>query len=71
MTLNDERPNTTGREVARFIPVPKSVSEHAQQFLGMDMFGGGVDRVVPSDDAGWRRLIKETDQNQRVLVHCR
>ena len=61
MTLNDEGPDTAGREVARFIPVPRSVSEQAQQFLGMDMFGG-TDRVAPSDPAAWRKLIKETDE---------
>ena len=44
MTLDDEGRSTAGREVARFIPVPTSVSEQAQQFLGMDMFGGGAGR---------------------------
>jgi epsilon-lactone hydrolase len=62
MTLDDEGRSTSGREVARFIPVPTSVSEQAQQFLDMDMFGGGADRVVPTDAAGWRALIKETDE---------
>ncbi len=61
MTLDDER-RRTGREVARFIPVPTSVSEQAQQFLGMDMFGGGAERVVPGDIAGWRALIRKTDE---------
>jgi acetyl esterase/lipase len=63
MTLDDEeRSSTPGREVSRFIPVPTSVSEQAQEFLGMDMFSGGADRVVPTDVAGWRALIKETDE---------
>lgn len=62
MTLDNEGRSTAGREVARFIPVPKSVSDQAQQFLGMDMFGGSADRVVPSDVAGWRALIKATDE---------
>ena len=62
MTSDDEGHRTTGREVARFIPVPKSVSGQAQQFLGMDLFGGSAARVVPSDIAGWRTLIKETDE---------
>jgi epsilon-lactone hydrolase len=61
MTLDDEG-RSTGREVARFIPVPTSVSEQAQQFLGMDIFGGGAERVVPEDIAGWRALIRETDE---------
>jgi acetyl esterase/lipase len=62
MTLDDEGSSTAGREVVRFIPVPTSVSEHAQNFLGMDMFGGGAGRLDPSDIAGWRALIKETDE---------
>ena len=62
VTSDDEGRSTAGREVARFIPVPTSVSEQAQQFLGMDMFGGSAGRVVPSDIAGWRALIKETDE---------
>ena len=61
MTLHDEGRSTEGREVSRFIPVPTSVSEQAQQFLGMDMFGGAAGRMVPRDIAGWRDLIKETD----------
>jgi hypothetical protein len=62
MTLDDEGRSSAGREVARFIAVPTSVSEKAQRFLGMDMFGGGARRSVPSDTAGWRALIKETDE---------
>jgi epsilon-lactone hydrolase len=54
--------STGGMEVARFIPVPTSVSEQVQQFLGMDMFGEGAERIVPSDVAGWRALIKQTDE---------
>src|ERR1017187_8795152 len=62
MTLDGEGRSSAGREVARFIPVPTSVSEQDQQFLGMDMFGGGAERVVPRNIAGWRALIKETDE---------
>jgi len=62
MTLGNEERSIPGRQVTRFIPVPTSVSEQAQQFLGMDMFGGAADRVVPTDDAGWRALIRETDE---------
>jgi epsilon-lactone hydrolase len=62
VTSDDEGRSTSGREVARFIPVPTSVSEQAQQFLGMDMFGGAADRVAPTDVAGWRELIKTTDE---------
>jgi epsilon-lactone hydrolase len=62
MTLDNEGHSTAGREVARFIPVPTSVSEQAQQFLGIDIFGGDSGRVVPTDVAGWRALIRETDE---------
>jgi epsilon-lactone hydrolase len=62
MALESEGHRTAGREVARFIPVPTSISEQAQAFLGMDLFGAGAERVVPSDAAGWRALIKETDE---------
>jgi epsilon-lactone hydrolase len=61
MTLDNEGRTASGREVARFIPVPTSVSEQAQQFLDMDMFGAGAGRAAPKDIAGWRALIKETD----------
>jgi epsilon-lactone hydrolase len=62
MVVDDEGQTTAGREVARFIKVPTSVSKQAQQFLSMDMFGGGAGRVVPRDIAGWKALIKETDE---------
>lgn len=61
MTFDADGRNAAGREVVRFIPVPTSVSEQAQQFLGIDMFGG-AGRLVPRDIAGWRSLIKETDE---------
>ena len=64
MTPDDEGRSAAGREVVRFVPVPTSVSEQAQQFLGLDMFGG-AGRRAPRDLAGWRSLIKETDE---VLV---
>jgi monoterpene epsilon-lactone hydrolase len=62
MTLDDEARRIPGREVARFIPVPTSVSAQAQQFLSIDMFGGDVEHVAPRDVAGWRALIKQTDE---------
>jgi monoterpene epsilon-lactone hydrolase len=62
MTSDDEGRSAAGREVSRFIPVPTSVSAQAQQFLGMDMFGGAAGRTAPTDIAGWRALIKETDE---------
>jgi acetyl esterase/lipase len=62
MTLDEEGRSAVGREVTRFIPVPTSISEQAQQFLGMDMFGGSANRLDPSDVTGWRAKIKATDE---------
>ena len=62
MTWGGEGNRPAGREVARFIPVPTSISEQAQQFLGLDMFGGSSDRLDPSDVEGWKAKIKETDE---------
>jgi epsilon-lactone hydrolase len=61
MTLDDEGRSIPGREVVRWIRVPTSVSEQAQQFLSMDLFSGAIERAVPKDIAGWRSLIEETD----------
>ena len=33
----DQTGDQAGREITRFIPVPKSVSVEAQQFLAMDL----------------------------------
>ena len=62
MTLDNEGRSTAGREVVRVIRVPTSVSEQAQRFLGMNMFGDDFGRAVPDDIEGWRILIKETDE---------
>jgi epsilon-lactone hydrolase len=62
MTPDDESGSTPGREVTRFIRAPMSVSAQAQEFLGLDMFGGGAERDAPLDVEGWRALIKETDE---------
>jgi epsilon-lactone hydrolase len=62
MALDEEGRGTGEREVVRVISVPTSVSEQAQNFLGMDMFGGSAGRLDPSDIAGWRALIEETDE---------
>jgi epsilon-lactone hydrolase len=58
---SDDTDSTAGREVARFIRVPTSISEQAQQFLGMDLFGGSG-QTAPQDADGWRAVIKETDE---------
>jgi monoterpene epsilon-lactone hydrolase len=62
MTRDDEPRSAGGREVARLIPVPTSVSDEAQLFLGMDMFGSSAERLDPRDVTGWKARIKETDE---------
>ena len=62
MTGDENLRNAVGHEVTRFIPVPTSISEQAQGFLGMDMFGGSAERIDPSDIAGWRARITATDE---------
>ena len=47
----DQSGTETGRVVTRFIPVPKSVSAEAQQFLGMDLAalaGGSSQEPCPA-----------------------
>ncbi len=51
-----------GREVTRFIGVPASVSQQAQQFLSMDMFGDSADPLDPNDLDGWRAKIEASNQ---------
>ena len=51
-----------GREVTRFIAVPTSVSQQAQQFLSMDMFGNSADPLDPNDVEGWRARIQASDE---------
>ena len=61
----DEDDAGAGFEVTRFIPVPKSVSRHAQQFLtmGLSVGGGGVPREPDRNDLdGWRAMIKASDE---------
>ena len=53
-----------GFEVTRFIPVPRSVSDHAQQFLatGFSIGGDGSQKEPEPDDIeGWRAVIKVAD----------
>lgn len=53
-----------GFEVTRFIPVPTSVSEQAQAFLGMaDLFGGdGAGEPDHTDIDAWRTTIATADE---------
>jgi acetyl esterase/lipase len=60
-----DQPGTpAGAEVTRFIPIPTSISEQAQAFLGMaDLFGeaGGAE-PHHTDIDGWRAAIKSADE---------
>ncbi len=64
MTAQDEVSDQAGFEVTRFIPVPTSVSEQAQQFLGMGLSIGAATAQQPdlTDIDDWRALIKESDE---------
>jgi monoterpene epsilon-lactone hydrolase len=51
-----------GSVVTRFIPVPKSVSIEAQQFLGIDMSAmGAMEELEPGDKDGWRAQYAATN----------
>ena len=65
MTVHDDQHAAVGREVTRFIPVPTSVSEQAQQFLSIDMFGGDAGGLDMDDVDGWRSMIRASNE---VLV---
>ena len=62
MTTNDDEHCVVGRTVSRFIPVPASVSEKAQQFLAMDMFGGDAGTRDVDDVEGWRSMVRASDE---------
>ena len=54
-----------GFEVTRFVPVPKSVSPQAQQFLAMGLSvggDGGSSEPDRGDIDGWRAMIKASDE---------
>jgi monoterpene epsilon-lactone hydrolase len=57
----DQGRGASGREVTRFIGVPTSVSQQAQQFLSMDMFGDPADLLDPDDIEGWRAKIEASN----------
>jgi monoterpene epsilon-lactone hydrolase len=62
MTTHDNELGAVGREVTRFIPVPTSVSEQAQQFLAMDMFGGDASAPAADDVEAWRSMIRGSNE---------
>ena len=66
----DER----GRVVTRFIPVPKSVSAEAQQFLRMDLAalaGGATQEPAREDIDAWRSRIKATNEGLMAALEMR
>ena len=70
----DQAGDETGRVVTRFIPVPKSVSVEAQQFLGMDLaaLAGGTAQEPAHDDLdGWRAHIKTTNEGLTAALELR
>jgi monoterpene epsilon-lactone hydrolase len=64
MPAASETPDEDGFEVTRFIPVPTSVSEQAQQFLGMGFTMADAAQQQPdrTDIEGWRAIIKESNE---------
>jgi monoterpene epsilon-lactone hydrolase len=57
-----QRNDAGGFEVTRFIPVPRSVSAPAQQFLAAGLgLGTGAGEPDRTDLDGWRALIKASD----------
>jgi acetyl esterase/lipase len=62
----------TAREVVRTIPVPKSVSEQAQQFLaaGFGMADGAPPPAVDDLD-GWRALIEASNAGVAAMFEMR
>ena len=63
MAAQGEVHDEAGFEVTRFIPVPTSVSEQAQQFLGMGLTMGDATQQQPdrTDIEAWRAIIKASD----------
>jgi monoterpene epsilon-lactone hydrolase len=63
VTIEDEAGEQPGVVVTRFIPVPKSVSVEAQQFLGMDLSAmSTIDELEPTDKDGWRAQFAATNE---------
>ncbi len=59
--MREDPAGQVGRAVTRIISIPASVSEQAQQFLAMDMFGGDSGSPDLADVEGWRTMIRERD----------
>ena len=60
---DDQTGDETGRVVTRFIPVPKSVSIEAQQFLATDLAalaGGTTEEPARDDIDAWRARAKRS-----------
>jgi acetyl esterase/lipase len=70
----DQAGKEIGRIVTRFIPIPKSVSAEAQQFLGMDLaaIAGGATAEPARDDVdAWRARIKVTNEGLTAALEMR
>jgi epsilon-lactone hydrolase len=59
--MDTPRHPEAGREVTRFIPVPVSVSDQAQQFLAMDLFGSSTGSPDAGDIEGWHAMIEASN----------
>jgi monoterpene epsilon-lactone hydrolase len=74
MTIQGEGGSESGVEVTRFIPIPKSVSFEAQQFLTMDLaaLGGGATQDPNRDDIdAWRAGIKTTNEGLAAALEMK
>jgi monoterpene epsilon-lactone hydrolase len=63
MANQAESPSEYGIHTTRFIPVPKSISQQAQDVLGMGMLyqGDGGGDPEPDDVEGWRTMVQATN----------
>jgi epsilon-lactone hydrolase len=69
MTERHEAEGDAGIEVTRFIPVPKSVSAEAQQFLSMDLSAmSTIEDLDPTDKDGWRAQFAATNEMLAVVL---
>ena len=71
---HDQPGDETGRVVTRFIPVPKSVSIEAQQFLATDLAalsGGTTEEPAPDDIDAWRARTKTTNEGLTAALEMR
>ncbi|MGO9873773.1 MAG: hypothetical protein ACLPVY_08225 [Acidimicrobiia bacterium] len=69
MTEGHEAGAVAGFEVTRFIPVPRSVSADAQQFLSMDLSAmSTIEELDHTDKDGWRAQFAATNEMLAVVL---